>query len=173
MAPLALGSAGVSANPAGELSRADDSSRRVKRIALIALAVLLFLAISVALARFLSVENVERDDVAALLTAQARGEPEAMLARLGGCRESASCVATVRANAARLRRAGEPKILSLKSATAYSLAGATGRTRLAWTVIGRSPVVQCVDVRRTGNALTGIHIHLLALSAPIPNAADC
>jgi hypothetical protein len=163
----------VSANPGAQLSPGAARPRRLKRIALIALGVLLFLAISAALARFLSVENIERDDEAALLTAQVRGEPEAMLEKLSSCRERASCVAMVRANASRLRRAGEPKILSLKSSTAYSLAGATGRTRLAWTVIGRLPVVQCVDVRRTGNALTGIHIHLLALSAPIPNAADC
>jgi hypothetical protein len=163
----------VSANPGAQLSPGVARPRRLKRIALIALGVLLFLAISAALARFLSVENVERDDEAALLTAQVRGEPEAMLGKMSGCRERASCVAMVRANARRLRRAGEPKILSLKSSTAYSLAGATGRTRLAWTVIGRLPVVQCVDVRRTGNALTGIHIHVLALSAPIPNAADC
>ena len=54
------------------------------------------------------------------------------------------------------------KILSLKSSTAYSLAGATGTTRLAWTVIGKLPVVQCVEVRRTGNALTGHHVTLLA-----------
>jgi hypothetical protein len=137
------------------------------------LGVLLFLAISAALARFLSVENVERDDAAALLQAQARGDVGGMLDKLGGCRASASCVATVRANASSLRRPGTPKILSLKASTSYSLAGASGKTRLAWTVIGRLPVVQCVEVRRTGNALTGIHVHLLALSAPIPNAADC
>ncbi|MHB8234567.1 MAG: hypothetical protein ACYDHT_07930 [Solirubrobacteraceae bacterium] len=163
----------MSVNQDAQPAPAAGRRRRVKRIALISLGVLLFLAISVALARFLSVENVERDDEAALLMAQARGDSAAMLARLNGCRESASCRMTVQANAERLRRAGEPKILSLKSSTAYSLAGATGRTRLAWTVIGRSPVVQCVDVRRTGNALTGIHIHLLALSAPIPNSGDC
>jgi hypothetical protein len=137
------------------------------------LGVLLFLAISAALARFLSVENVERDDAAALLQAQARGDAGGMLDKLSGCRASASCVATVRANARSLRRPGTPKILSLKSSTSYSLTRASGKTRLAWTVIGRLPVVQCVEVRRTGNALTGIHIHLLALSAPIPNAADC
>jgi hypothetical protein len=137
------------------------------------LGVLLFLAISGALARFLSTENVERDDAAALLQAQARGDVGAMLDKLSGCRASASCVATVRADASRLRRPGTPKILSLKSSTSYSLTGASGKTRLAWTVIGRLPVVQCVEVRRTGNALTGIHIDLLALSAPIPNAADC
>ncbi len=145
----------------------------MRRIVLIGLGVLLFLAISAALARFLSVENVERDDESALLQAEVRGEPQAMLARMSGCRESTSCAATVQANATLLRRPGEPKILSLKSTTAYSLTGASGQTRLAWTVIGRSPVVQCVGVRRTGNALTGIHIHLLSLSAPIPNTADC
>lgn len=134
---------------------------------------LLFLAISGALARFLSVENVERDNEAALLLEQVRGEPEAMLDKLTGCRQSATCATTVRMNASKLRGPGEPKILSLKSPTAYSLTGASGRTRLAWTVIGHSPVVQCVDVRRTGNALTGIKIELLSLSAPISNSGDC
>jgi hypothetical protein len=133
----------------------------------------LFLAISAALARFLSVENVERDDVAALLQAQVRGEGAAMLDSLSGCRDDASCAAMVRSNASGLRRGGEPKILSLKSPTAYSLTGASGATRVAWTVIGSSPVVQCVRVRRSGNALTGIEIHLLSLSAPIPNSGDC
>ena len=134
---------------------------------------LLFLAISGALARFLSTENVERDDEAALLQAQARGDVNGMLSRLSGCRASPSCVASARANASSLRRPGAVKILSLKSSTAYSLTGATGKTRLAWTVIGRLPVVQCVEVRRTGNALTGIKIALLSLSAPISNEGDC
>jgi hypothetical protein len=137
------------------------------------LAVLLFFAVSGALARFLSSENVERDDEAALLQAQVRGDVRGMLDKLSGCRESAACLATVRANAASLRRAGAPKILSLKSSTSYSLTGTSGKTRLAWTVIGRLPVVQCVEVRRTGNALTGIKIALLSLSAPISNVGDC
>jgi hypothetical protein len=137
--------------------------------------VVVFVAISGVLARFLSAEGVERDNEAALIQDQARGDVEAMLSKLSGCRQSTACVATVRANAsdARLRRAGAVKILSLKSPTAYSLTGARGRTRLAWTVIGTSPVVQCVDVRRTGNALTGIKIELLRLSAPISNQGDC
>ncbi len=65
------------------------------------------------------------------------------------------------------------KILSLNSPTAYALTGATGKTRLAWTVIGKLPVVQCVGVRRSGNFITGIDVTLLSLSAPIPNEADC
>lgn len=44
----------------------------LKRVALIVAGVLLFLAISALLARFLSVENVERDDLAALIDARGR-----------------------------------------------------------------------------------------------------
>jgi hypothetical protein len=137
--------------------------------------VVVFLAVSALLARFLSTENTERDDVLALIQAQARGDVPGMLAHLSGCRQSPSCVALVRANAAnpRLRRAGAVKILSLKSSTAYSLTAASGKTRVAWTVIGKLPVVQCVQVRRSGNFLRGITISLLSLSAPIPNEADC
>jgi hypothetical protein len=135
--------------------------------------VLAFVAISGLLARFLSSENVERDKEVALIQAQARGDVNGMLARLSGCSERPSCVATVRANASSLRRPGAVKILSLKSSTAYSLTAATGKTRLAWTVIGRLPVVQCLEVRRTGSVLQGISISLLSLSAPIANEADC
>jgi hypothetical protein len=134
-----------------------------------------FLLLSGILARFLSVENAERDDELALIQAEARGDVPGMLSRLSGCRENPSCVASVQANAnnPRLRRAGAVKILSLKSSTAYSLTGATGKTRLAWTVIGQLPVVQCLEVRRSGNFLAGVTIKLLSLSAPIPNEADC
>jgi hypothetical protein len=44
---------------------------------------------------------------------------------------------------------------------------------LAWTVIGTLPVVQCVEVRRSGSLFTGITVTLLSLSAPISNEADC
>ena len=144
-----------------------------KRVALIVLGVLLFLAISGVLARFLGTENVERDDALALIQAQARGDVNGIINGLDGCRTDPGCVALARANAMSLRRAGAVKILSLKSHTAYSLSASTGKTRLAWAVIGRLPVVQCIGVRRTGNALEGITVRLLSLSAPIPNEADC
>ena len=133
------------------------------------------LVVSVVLARFLSVENAERHDDLALLQAEARGDVPGMLDQLSGCRESPSCLAAVKADASnpRLRRPGSVKILQLESKTAYSLSGATGKTRLAWTVIGRLPVVQCVDVRRTGNFLAGIHVQLIGLSAPINNEGIC
>jgi hypothetical protein len=135
--------------------------------------VLLFLVISGELARFLSTENSERNDEEALIQAEASGDVNGMLRQLSGCGQSASCVATVRANASSLRRSGAVKILSLKSSTAYSLTGATGKTRVAWTVIGRLPVVQCVEVRRKGSVVSGITVTLLSLSAPISNEADC
>jgi hypothetical protein len=148
---------------------------RPLRIALIALGVLVFLAISGLLTRFLSIENLEREDDLALIKAQAAGDAKGMLAQLHGCRQSPTCVASVKVNLnnPRLHRAGEVKILQLESPTSYSLFGATGKTRLAWTVIGKLPVVQCVQVKRTGNFLTGISVRLVGLSAPIIGDAGC
>lgn len=142
-------------------------------MAIVAIVAVAFLAISGLLARFLSVENAERDDILAVLQAQARGDAARELALLHGCSASPSCAATVRASASRLRRPGAVKILSITSPTADSLTGATGTTRVAWTVIGTLPVVQCVLLRRSGNFLKGIKITLLSLSAPISNEADC
>ena len=149
--------------------------KRPLRIALIALAVILFLGISGLLSRFLSVENLEREDDLALIKAEVAGDVTGMLHQLNGCTQKPSCVALVKANAAnpRLRRDGAVKILQLTSPTAYSLTGATGKTRLAWTVIGKLPVVQCVLVRRSGNFLTGIHVELVSLSLPIQGEAEC
>jgi hypothetical protein len=148
--------------------------RRVLR-ALLAVGVILVLVVSALLARFLSVENAERADDLALIAAEAKGDAAAMLDQLTGCRQSPSCVAAVNANAGNphVRRPGAVKIISLESPTAYSLFGAAGKTRLAWTVIGTLPVVQCVDVRRTGNFLDGIHVQLIGLSAPIAGEGIC
>jgi hypothetical protein len=146
---------------------------RRRRVTVVLVGAVLILAGGALLARYVSAENVERDDILMVLQAQARGDAERELALLDGCRSRPSCAATVRASANRLRRPGAVKILSIKSPTAGSLTGATGTTRVAWTVIGRPPVVQCVLVRRTGNALRGIDVALLSLSAPIENEANC
>lgn len=137
------------------------------------LVLVLFLVISAMLARFLTTENVERDDVLAVLRAEAVGDESGMLARLPGCRERPRCAGLVKADAASLRRAGSVKILSLTSATAYSLTGATGATRVAWTVIGHLPTVQCVTVKRSGSFLSGVSVALLSIGAPISSEADC
>lgn len=150
--------------------------RRLPRRRLIAVgvaALVLFVVLSVLLARYLSAENLERSQVLSLLRAQAAGDAAATIRGISGCRAHPSCVAQAEQNAARLHRPGSVKILSLESATAYALTGATGTTRVAWTVIGRLPIVQCVGVRRTGNPFAGISIAVISLSAPIPNEADC
>ena len=146
-----------------------------KRVLLLALGILAFLLISALLARFLQAENVERDADVALIQAETKGQVQSMLSQISGCRSSPACVASVKANASNPRtlRPGSAKVLLLNSSTAYSLFGGTGKTRFAWTVVGTLPVVQCIDVKRTGNFLTGISIRLTGLSAPIPNEADC
>ena len=145
-------------------------SRRTKL--LIAAGVVLFLGISLLLARYLSTENTERDAIYALLRDQARGDVPGMLGQLDGC--DASCRAAVESNARRLKRPGDVKILAYDSSTSYALGGASGPTRVAWTIVNRQlPVVQCVEVQRTGSVLTGRAIHLRRLSAPINSTGSC
>jgi hypothetical protein len=150
--------------------------RRLPRRRLIAvgsIALALFFLFSVLLARYLSTENVERTDVYALLRAEAAGDADAVISHLAGCREHAGCVAQAQRNAAKLRRPGSVKILTLSSQTAYAVTSDSGTTRVAWTVLGRLPTVQCVSVSRKGNFLSGLSVTLTGLSAPIPNEADC
>jgi hypothetical protein len=145
--------------------------RRSFRLVLIGVGIVLFLAISFALARFLAVENQERDADLVVLRAEARGDAPAILAALDGC--GLGCRATVHADAAKLRGPGEVSILADMSATAYALTGRSGKTRIAWKLPGRLPTVQCILVRRTGNAITGIAVSLQAIGAPIPLTNDC
>jgi hypothetical protein len=141
------------------------------RTALIASALVAFVLLSVLLARFLSVENTERDAILGLLRAQARGDATAMLAALHRC--DPACRTAVQSDASSLGHPGDVQILNNHSSTAYSLTGATGKTRIAWRQPGRLPVVQCVLVRRDGDVLTGLSVTLLALSRPVPGTADC
>jgi hypothetical protein len=143
-------------------------------IPLVAAGVLAFAAIAFLLARYLNTEGQERGAVFALLQAQARGDAGAMLKRLDGCARDARCAATTRANASRLKRAGDVKILAYDSDTAYALGSKRGPTRVAWTVIDRGlPVVQCVDVERSGTVLAGRAIRLRRLSPPIDRQGSC
>jgi hypothetical protein len=143
----------------------------VKRLLLIVLAVFAFLAISVVVGRWLSADTDERGQVVELLRAQTRGDAAAMLRHLR-CRDAA-CVATARSDARRLRGPGALKIALYQSGTAHALSARTKPTRVVWFTRGRLTTVQCVLVRRTGNALTGVSVSLLRLSAPIGREASC
>jgi len=141
------------------------------RIALGILGVVVFLAISALLARWLTTDNAERDQVKRLLQAQARGDAGGMLHELGPC--DPGCVSQARANARRLRRPGSVQIVSFDSATAHALSSRTGVTRVVWKTPQTLTVVQCVRVQRAGNALKGLTVHLLDVSAPNRRTADC
>jgi hypothetical protein len=141
------------------------------RLAVIAVAVVAFLAASGFVARWLTTDNAERDQVTRLLSAQLRGDPRAMLRELDGC--DAACAAQVRADARRLRRPGPLQIVSYESATAHALRSDSGPTRVVWKTPRTLTVVQCVGVRRTGSALRGLTVHLLTLSPSRPRSAGC
>jgi hypothetical protein len=149
------------------------SSLRSLHWVLIAVAVVLFLGISGLLARFFATENVERADILAVLRAEVVGDERGMLSQLSGCARRPKCVVAVKADAASLHRSGSVKLLSLTSSSDHSLTSATGPTRVAWTVIGHLPTVQCVTVKRTGNFLSGISVALLSIGTPIESEADC
>ena len=149
------------------------SRRPSRRFVLIAVATIVFLAISGLLARYLTTESAERSAIYNLLRAQARGDGAGMASAIAGCRARPSCEKQTRDLARRLQRTGPVKILNLQSKTAHSLTGDTGLTRVAWKAPGRWPVVQCVLVRRKGNPVTGTSITLLRLSAPIARTGLC
>ena len=68
-------------------------------IALIALGLVGFLAVSALLARVFSADGAERSAVTSLIEAEARGDAEAMLQRMSGCDRDPSCRALPRPRA--------------------------------------------------------------------------
>ena len=144
----------------------------MKRLLLIAVAVVAVLGISFVVARWLNADTDERGQVVDLLRAQARGDANAMLRGLDDCRDPA-CVAIQRSNARRLRDTGAIKIALYQSQTAHALRSRTKPTRVVWFTRDRLTTVQCVLVRRTGNVFAGVSVSLLRLSAPIDRESSC
>ena len=133
-----------------------------------------FLAVSFAVARWLTQENRERDAVTDLLRAQARGDVAAMLALLDGCAANSACLARVKGNAQRLRRRGDVEIVRYDSSTAHALSTESGPTRVAWSDGTKAPVVvQCVEVERRGFAPFGADVVLSSIGAPIGGESAC
>jgi hypothetical protein len=148
--------------------------RRSQLIALIAAAVIVFLVISAGLARIFNAQSSERDAVTALISAEARGDQAAVIARITGCAASAACRARVATDASALRRPGRVAVLEYTDGTGFGLGGASGTGRIAWEIVDSTkPIVQCVRVERTGNLISGFAIHLLELSKRIKSSADC
>jgi hypothetical protein len=142
-------------------------------IVAIAVGVLLFLVISGLLARAFSANSAEQDAITSLVTAEASGDANSVLADILDCRATPACRQRAATNAARLKHAGVVSIAQLTPSTSFSLAGEEGTARVAWIVGGSKPITQCVRVRRTGNVLSGLHVELLAVTTRLKTDADC
>jgi hypothetical protein len=140
---------------------------------LIAVAVVLFLAVSALLARIFSADGAERSAITALVQAEARGDTNGMLERLQGCRASPSCRARVAQDITGLQHQGQVSIIQINPSAGFSLTSTLGTARVAWSVGSSLPIVQCVRVRRAGNAISGLRIELLEVSVRIKTDADC
>ena len=146
--------------------------RRPAVVTAIAFGVVVFLTISLLLARGLSGAGIERAKTLEVLEAQARGDAAAVLARLPACRREPACVTVTRTRVRRLRRPGEVEILAFQPSARLTVTRAIASARVAWRVGEGLPIVQCVRVRREG-ALEGGKVELLAISAPLPRQSSC
>ncbi len=142
-------------------------------ILLIVVGLVVFLLISALLARVLSIDGAERSAITSLVEAEARGDAAAMISQIQGCAQDLNCQALAIRNARSLRRSGAVKILELNQSAGFSLGSTLGTARVAWRAGNALPVVQCVLVRRAGNALSGLRIRLLEISVRIRTSADC
>jgi hypothetical protein len=147
--------------------------RRLKLFLLVAVGLVVFLVISAVLARVLSIDSAERSAITSLIQAEARGTPARMVTQLHGCAESPACQRRAAEDASELRRAGSVKILELNESAGFSFGSTEGTARVAWRAGNALPVVQCVRVRRAGNALTGLHVELLKISRRIKSDTAC
>jgi hypothetical protein len=141
---------------------------------LILVGVLVLVAASFVVARWINNDTVERARVVELLRAQLRGDAAEMLRRLEDCDDPA-CSEVVRANARRLRRDAELKVALYQSQTAHAVRSRTRFTRVVWFPAGREAqtTVQCVLVRRDGNVFAGMTVSLLRVTAPIGRESSC
>ena len=146
--------------------------RRAYFIAIV-VALLAFLAISALLARVLSANSAEQSAITALVNAVARGDAGAIMDDIAGCRATAACRLRATEVATTLRHPGTVSIIQIQPSTSFSVAGTLGTARVAWNVGGSLPIVQCVRVRRTGNAISGLRVELLEISRRIKSDTAC
>jgi hypothetical protein len=147
--------------------------RRTYIFAIVA-GVALFLVISALLARVYSANSAEQSAITALVQSEARGDANAIVGEVTGCRTDAACRQRAATNAAALQHPGSVSIIQLQPSTSFSLGGTEGTARVAWNVGPYPlPIVQCVRVRRAGNPISGLKVELLVVSRRIASDADC
>jgi hypothetical protein len=120
-----------------------------------------------------SANSAEQSAITTLVKDEARGDADAVIGDISGCQASASCRARAAVLAASLTRHGAVSIIQLQPSTSFSVAGTQGTARVAWDAGGSLPIVQCVLVRRSGNAISGLKVELLEVSRRIESDAAC
>lgn len=146
------------------------------RIIVIAATAIAFLAISFGLARVLAARGAERTTLERLVADEAAGRGDLVAAAIDGCAPGSRCaegVASMVSTLAAPKPGAGVKILQVEQGTPVSPGGGEGVARVAWRSQGRLPVVQCVVVERTGNALAGFAIGIRAVSKPIAREGTC
>lgn len=140
---------------------------------MIAAGVAAFLVISAGLARVLGAAGAERGATVEIVKAQARGDREAVIARIEGCRANARCRARIGAVVARLHGDAPVRVLRLDGPPGLALRARAATARIAWRAGDALPVVQCVRLRRSGDVLRGFEVRVLALGDPIEREGSC
>lgn len=143
------------------------------RFPVLALIAVVFIAVTVLLARAFTVDGAERSAIEGLLRAEARGDANAMVAQIENCGQAPACRARAGEDAVALKRSGTLAILELNPSAGFSFGSTTGTARVAWRAGSSLPIVQCVLVRRAGNLLSGLHVELLKISRRINTSSDC
>jgi hypothetical protein len=147
--------------------------RRRYVIATIVVGVVLFLFISVLLARAFNAGDAEDAAITTLVQAEARGDTAKVISMITGCRDSAPCRARAATNTSLLRHPGKVAIAEINPSSTFSVATTEGTARVAWVAGNSLPRVQCLRVRHAGSVLQGFTIELLVLSRRIASDADC
>lgn len=143
-------------------------------IVAIAGAIIVFLVVSALLARVFSANSAEQSAITALVKDEARGDENAVIDDIAGCKTSQACRTRANYNATALEHAGAVSIIQIQPSTSFSIAGTEGTARVAWNVAGRPhPIVQCVRVRRIGNVISGLQVKLLDVSRRIKSDTAC
>jgi hypothetical protein len=147
--------------------------RRANKIALILLAIIVFLVISALLTRALSVGGAEDSAVADLVKAEAKGNTAAVISLISGCSSDPACRARAAEVSTTLKAPGSVSIAEMNASSNFSLTSTLGTARVAWLVGSSLPRVQCVRVRHAGNVVSGFRVQLLEVSARIKSDQDC
>jgi hypothetical protein len=143
-------------------------------VVLIGLGVLIvFFVVSAILARVFSLDGAESSAITALVKDEAAGNEAATVSQIVGCARRPLCRAGMGADVAALARSGTVSIIQIQPSAGFSLGSTVGVARVAWRVGFSLPIVQCVRVRRAGDAITGFQVQLLAVTPRIHSDADC